>query len=193
MFCSLPGNPWSKNDRMWAGAGGEIEDGVEARAVADDVGRFHHGWEIFVARRIGGDRRGNLLRRGVSCSAEQDAKSDREESRKIFWVHGATFCRILRRRIGKFAAFGRDGCYEFLARRFADCFAIDSDGARHECLCYKSRAMANFLRTVEFLCLSLWLGSDVFLSFVVAPGAFRVLATAIRRGRWLGIRCGGCI
>ena len=32
------------------------------------------------------------------------------------------------------------------------------------------------LRTVEFLALSLWLGSDVFLSFVVAPGAFRVLA-----------------
>ena len=36
--------------------------------------------------------------------------------------------------------------------------------------------MANLLRTVEFLCLGLWLGSDVFLSFVVAPGAFRVLA-----------------
>src|SRR5580698_11573353 len=36
--------------------------------------------------------------------------------------------------------------------------------------------MANFLRTIEFLALSIWLGSDVFLSFVVAPGAFRVLA-----------------
>jgi hypothetical protein len=36
--------------------------------------------------------------------------------------------------------------------------------------------MTSFLRTVEFLALSLWLGSDVFLSFVVAPGAFRVLA-----------------
>jgi hypothetical protein len=36
--------------------------------------------------------------------------------------------------------------------------------------------MISFLRTVEFLALSLWLGSDVFLSFVVAPGAFRVLA-----------------
>ena len=32
------------------------------------------------------------------------------------------------------------------------------------------------LRTIEFLALSLWLGSDVLLSFVVAPGAFRVLA-----------------
>jgi hypothetical protein len=36
--------------------------------------------------------------------------------------------------------------------------------------------MISFLRTVEFLALSVWLGSDVFLSFVVAPGVFRVLA-----------------
>jgi uncharacterized membrane protein len=36
--------------------------------------------------------------------------------------------------------------------------------------------MTSFLRTIEFLALSVWLGSDVFLSFVVAPGAFRVLA-----------------
>src|SRR5438477_11469208 len=36
--------------------------------------------------------------------------------------------------------------------------------------------MATFLRAIEFLSLSLWLGSDVFLSFVVAPGAFRILA-----------------
>jgi len=36
--------------------------------------------------------------------------------------------------------------------------------------------MSSFLRTVEYLALSVWLGSDVFLSFVVAPGAFRVLA-----------------
>jgi|SRR5215831_12574390 len=35
--------------------------------------------------------------------------------------------------------------------------------------------MNNILRAVEFLGLSLWLGSDVFLSFVLAPGAFRVL------------------
>jgi hypothetical protein len=34
----------------------------------------------------------------------------------------------------------------------------------------------SILRTIEFLTLSVWLGSDVFLSFVVAPGAFRVLA-----------------
>ncbi len=36
--------------------------------------------------------------------------------------------------------------------------------------------MTSLLRTIEFLALSVWLGSDVFLSFVVAPGAFRVLA-----------------
>lgn len=36
--------------------------------------------------------------------------------------------------------------------------------------------MSTFLRAIEFLGLSLWLGSDVFLSFVVAPGAFRILA-----------------
>jgi uncharacterized membrane protein len=46
--------------------------------------------------------------------------------------------------------------------------------------------MANFLRTVEFLCLSLWLGSDVFLSFVVAPGAFRVLASRDQAGAVVG-------
>src|SRR5215470_17685250 len=36
--------------------------------------------------------------------------------------------------------------------------------------------MNNILRALEFLGLSVWLGSDIFLSFVVAPGAFRVLA-----------------
>jgi Domain of unknown function (DUF4149) len=36
--------------------------------------------------------------------------------------------------------------------------------------------VTSLLRTLEFLALSLWMGSDVFLSFVVAPGAFRVLA-----------------
>jgi uncharacterized membrane protein len=36
--------------------------------------------------------------------------------------------------------------------------------------------MVNIFRTLEFLGLSVWLGSDIFLSFVVAPGAFRVLA-----------------
>lgn len=46
--------------------------------------------------------------------------------------------------------------------------------------------MVSFLRTVEFLALGLWLGSDVFLSFVVAPGAFRVLASRDQAGAIVG-------
>src|SRR6202790_343725 len=60
--------------------------------------------------------------------------------------------------------------------------------------------MTTFLRSLEFLSLGLWLGSDVFLSFVVAPGAFHVLATgdqavvmvgfALTRMHFGGIICG---
>ena len=60
--------------------------------------------------------------------------------------------------------------------------------------------MSVFLRAIEFLGLSIWLGSDVFLSFVVAPGAFSVLATrdqagamvgySLGRMHWIGIACG---
>jgi uncharacterized membrane protein len=46
--------------------------------------------------------------------------------------------------------------------------------------------MKNFFLSVEFLCLGLWLGSDVFLSFVVAPGAFRVLASRDQAGAMVG-------
>jgi hypothetical protein len=46
--------------------------------------------------------------------------------------------------------------------------------------------MATFLHTIEFLCLGLWLGSDVFLSFVVAPGAFHVLASRDQAGAIVG-------
>src|SRR5690349_20138473 len=46
--------------------------------------------------------------------------------------------------------------------------------------------MSTFLRTIEFLCLSLWLGSDVFLSFVVAPGAFRILSSRDQAGAIVG-------
>jgi uncharacterized membrane protein len=46
--------------------------------------------------------------------------------------------------------------------------------------------MANLLRTLEFLGLSLWLGSDVFLSFVVAPGAFRILVSRDQAGAIVG-------
>src|SRR5438445_12717042 len=46
--------------------------------------------------------------------------------------------------------------------------------------------MSTFLRTIEFLCLSLWLGSDVFLSFMVAPGAFRILSSRDQAGAIVG-------
>jgi uncharacterized membrane protein len=59
------------------------------------------------------------------------------------------------------------------------------------------------LRTIEFLGLSLWLGSDVFLSFVVAPGAFSVLASrdqagaivgfALWRMHFIGVVCGAVV
>src|SRR5580704_12824993 len=48
------------------------------------------------------------------------------------------------------------------------------------------RLMSNFLRAVEFLCLSLWVGADAFLSFVVAPGAFAVLADRDAAGLVVG-------
>ena len=46
--------------------------------------------------------------------------------------------------------------------------------------------MTSVLRSIEFLCLSLWLGSDVFLSFVVAPGAFGVLSSRDHAGAMVG-------
>lgn len=46
--------------------------------------------------------------------------------------------------------------------------------------------MLTFLRALEFLGLGLWLGSDVFLSFVVAPGAFGVLASRDQAGAMVG-------
>ncbi|GAC1624932.1 MAG: hypothetical protein NVS9B13_19940 [Candidatus Acidiferrum sp.] len=46
--------------------------------------------------------------------------------------------------------------------------------------------MSTLLRTIEFLSLSLWLGSDAFLSFVVAPGAFSVLASRDQAGAMVG-------
>lgn len=46
--------------------------------------------------------------------------------------------------------------------------------------------MSTFLRWIEFLSLSLWLGSDVFLSFVVAPGAFRILGSRDQAGAIVG-------
>src|SRR5438445_9800363 len=46
--------------------------------------------------------------------------------------------------------------------------------------------MTILLQTIEFLGLSLWLGSDVFLSFVVGPGAFRILASRDQAGAMVG-------
>ena len=42
------------------------------------------------------------------------------------------------------------------------------------------------MRTIEFLTLGLWLGSDAFLSFVVAPGAFSVLGNRDTAGLLVG-------
>jgi uncharacterized membrane protein len=50
--------------------------------------------------------------------------------------------------------------------------------------------MSTLLRTIEFLCLGLWLGSDVFLSFVVAPGAFSVLGSRDQAGAIVGYSLG---
>ena len=49
-----------------------------------------------------------------------------------------------------------------------------------------SGAMQTFLRAIEFLCLSLWLGADAFLSFVVAPGAFAILGNRDAAGMMVG-------
>ena len=46
--------------------------------------------------------------------------------------------------------------------------------------------MQTILRTIEFLSLSLWLGSDAFLSFVVAPGAFAILGNRDAAGMMVG-------
>jgi len=50
--------------------------------------------------------------------------------------------------------------------------------------------MSTLLRTIEFLCLGLWLGSDVFLSFVVAPGASRTLPSRDQAGAMVGFALG---
>ena len=46
--------------------------------------------------------------------------------------------------------------------------------------------MQTFLRTIEFLTLGLWLGSETFLSFVVAPGAFAILGNRDAAGLMVG-------
>src|SRR5712664_4279229 len=46
--------------------------------------------------------------------------------------------------------------------------------------------MNSLLRTLEFLGLSVWVGSDAFLSLVMAPGAFRILASRDQAGAVVG-------
>jgi uncharacterized membrane protein len=46
--------------------------------------------------------------------------------------------------------------------------------------------MPTILRWIEFLSLSLWLGADAFLSFVVAPGAFTLLGNRDAAGMLVG-------
>jgi uncharacterized membrane protein len=46
--------------------------------------------------------------------------------------------------------------------------------------------MQTFLRSIEFLCVGLWLGAEAFLSFVVAPGAFGILGSRDAAGLMVG-------
>jgi hypothetical protein len=50
--------------------------------------------------------------------------------------------------------------------------------------------VTTLLRTIEFLSLSLWLGADAFLSFVVAPGAFAILGSRDAAGMMVGFALG---
>jgi uncharacterized membrane protein len=50
--------------------------------------------------------------------------------------------------------------------------------------------MNSFLRTIELLSLGLWLGADAFLSFVIAPGAFRILGNRDAAGMMVGFALG---
>lgn len=50
--------------------------------------------------------------------------------------------------------------------------------------------MSTVLRTIEFLCLGVWLGGICLLSFVVAPGAFGILANRDMAGAMVGFTLG---
>jgi small-conductance mechanosensitive channel len=50
--------------------------------------------------------------------------------------------------------------------------------------------MSTFLRAIEFLTIGLWLGADVFLSFVVAPSAFSILGNRDAAGMMVGYSLG---
>jgi hypothetical protein len=50
--------------------------------------------------------------------------------------------------------------------------------------------MSTVLRTIEFLCLGVWLGGICLLSFVVAPGAFSSLGNPDAAGAMVGFTLG---
>ncbi len=50
--------------------------------------------------------------------------------------------------------------------------------------------MSTALRAAEFLSLSIWLGSVVFLSFIVAPGAFSLLGSRDQAGELVALVLG---
>ncbi len=50
--------------------------------------------------------------------------------------------------------------------------------------------MATILRYIEFLSLGTWVGSIIFLSFVVAPGAFATLGSRDQAGAVVGMALG---
>src|SRR2546426_4520480 len=50
--------------------------------------------------------------------------------------------------------------------------------------------MATILRYLEFLSLGTWVGSIIFLSFVVAPGAFATLGSRDQAGAVVGMALG---
>src|ERR1700740_432716 len=55
---------------------------------------------------------------------------------------------------------------------------------------YWKSLMTTLFRALEFLSLSLWLGADAFLSFVVAPGAFAILGSRDAAGMIVGFALG---
>jgi|HubBroStandDraft_1064217.scaffolds.fasta_scaffold521524_2 uncharacterized membrane protein len=50
--------------------------------------------------------------------------------------------------------------------------------------------MSNFLRFIELFTLGTWLGGILYLSFVVAPGAFSVLGSRDQAGAFVGFALG---
>jgi hypothetical protein len=95
-----------QDDRMGTRAGRQVEDGVEAGAVAEDVGRFHRGRKVVVPRRIGGDRGRKLLGSG-SDRQHQGSNGDGENGRQSSFPHPAILSSNLREVKGMTRVFVR--------------------------------------------------------------------------------------